>query len=93
MVGVLFLLRESEESYIAQGCANITVPVSIDENTGIGTALIPSEFLDTVFEEAHKRYMETRDDPWPETNVWHHSPGLYLNFYAVSGTMEYYEFE
>ncbi len=80
---------ETSATYQAKHCAWRTVRVTIDAATGQGTAYLPPEFLDTVFAAAHDRY---------ETNganaVWHHAPGLYVNFSpADPKTLTYYQFQ
>ncbi len=61
--------------------AEATVEVSISED-GQGSAVLPDEFLDTVFEAAN-----TGDQA-----VWLQNPGLVLNFYPTDGqTLQYFE--
>jgi hypothetical protein len=66
----------------------VNVPVTIDATTGQGTALLPPEFLDAVFQDAHDRYRNNGDE-----STWQHRPGLYLNFIPAADAWQYYAFE
>lgn len=81
-------VEEMPETYKNRGCAHAIVPVSVDEATGQAIAVLPPEFLDTVFQEAHKRYQANQD-----VNVWFHRPGLYLNFHCSEETYQYFNFK
>ncbi len=75
--------REEDRNTIVEA----NVPVTVDAN-GQASALIPADFLDTVFQEAYDRYAANNGD----TNVWFHTPGLYLNLYCDEQTLEYFNF-
>lgn len=82
-------MGEVWETYQKNACAWGVVAVTIDETTGQGTAYLPLEFLDRVFKAAHARYKP--DGP---NAVWHHAPGLYMNFFPADGaTRQYYQFD
>ncbi len=65
----------------------VTVWFIVGED-GIGTAYIPTSFLDEVFALVYQRYMDGED-----LGIWHNSPGLYLNVWPADGTDDYYNFD
>lgn len=65
-----------------------TVPMVIDEATGIGMAHVPAKALKQVFAEVNTRYAATQD-----LSLWLQPPGLQIGFFpADDKTWAYYQF-
>ena len=73
--------RDQRKNIIAEANA----PLAVTSN-GRGMAVVPTTFLNKVFEEVHSRYLTNGD-----TSLWTTQPGLYLEFSADSRTYSYFD--
>lgn len=64
--------------------AAIDVPMAVT-GAGIGTALLPADFLNYVFRETHTRFVAG------DSALWTNQPGLYLYFYADEATYAFFD--